>query len=178
MVITTFAIATAVHTLTAPKLGVKGFFGIKAGVYSPTSGALRDALGDRWFSFGVGRVRTEAKAGWRTGPDLEIIKHTNGANKAAFVTPSFVASKDFGPEGAKSFPYVSAGVGLSYFDYSLTRAGVTNSVKRFGPSAHVQAGYVFEGRFFVALRYNIMPSYDGYGFSGLNLSVGYGFIRF
>jgi hypothetical protein len=178
MYLSSIAVASALSHASAQPLGLKGMFGIKAGFYTPSSGALRDALGDRWFSFGVGRVRTEAKLGWRTGPDIEIIRHKRGANKAAFVSPSFVISRDFGVEGAKSFPYISAGVGLSYFDYTLTRGGATDSVKRIGPSAHLQAGYVFEGRFFVSLRYNVMPSYDGYGFSGLNLSVGYGFIRF
>lgn len=178
MLLPSFAFASALNMIVAPRPSFHGLYGVKAGLYSPSSGALRSALGDRWFSFGVGRIRPSAKAGWKSGPDIEIIKHTNGANKAAFVTPSFVASRDFGTEGAKSFPYVSVGVGLSYFDYTLTLGGLTDSVKRFGPSAHLQAGYVFEGRFFVSLRYNIMPSYDGYGFGGLNLSVGYGFIKF
>ena len=152
-------------------------FGLKMGLFYPSSAALRDALGGQWFSIGLTRVRTGARAGTKIVTDLELIRHKDGGNKVAMFTPSVSVYKDFAQPGDKTFPFVSVGAGLSYFDYTLTTAGVRSSTKRLGPSLIMQAGYIVDGRFIFTLRYNWMPNYDGYGFSGLSISAGYSFFR-
>lgn len=153
-------------------------FGLKVGVFYPTSASLRDALGGQWFSFGLSRVRSHARSGTRIVTDVELIRHKDGGNKAAMFTPSISVYKDFAQPGERTFPYLALGAGLTYFDYTLTTGGVRSSTKRLGPSLVFQAGYVIDGRFLLSLRYNWMPTYDGYGFSGLTLSAGYSFFRF
>lgn len=156
----------------------KPFWGVKAGSFFPSSAALRQVMGGQWFSFGVTRVRSSAREGTRIIADFELIRHTSGDNRVAMFTPSATLIKDFGVPGQGSFPYAGIGVGLTYFDYRLRNGAQVDSVKRLGPSGHLVVGYVFDGRFFVSARYNLAPTYDGYGFSGLTLSVGYGFVRF
>jgi hypothetical protein len=175
------ALSCAVALVTAsgvPASSNKPLWGVKAGFFTPTSAALRDVMGNRWFSFGITRVRSEARSGTKIVADFEMIRHTSGDNKVAMVTPSATMYKDFAEPGQKNYPYVGAGLGLTYFDYRLRNGAQFDSVKRIGPSAHLIAGYVFDGKFFVSARYNIAPTYDGYGFSGLTLSAGFGFIRF
>ncbi len=158
--------------------GSKSLWGVKAGFFTPSSAALRDVMGDKWFSFGVTRVRNSARSGTKIVADFELIRHTSGDNKVAMLTPSATLYKDFAQPGETSFPYVGVGVGVTYFDYRIKNGARYDSVKRIGPSACLIAGYVFQGKFFVSARYNIAPSYDGYGFSGLTLSAGFGFLRF
>lgn len=156
----------------------KSLWGVKAGFFTPSSPALRDVMGNRWFSFGVTRVRSSARSGTKIVADFELIRHSSGDNKVAMFTPSATLYKDFAEPGQTSFPYVGVGVGITYFDYRLQNGTHVDSVKRLGPSASLIAGYVFQGKFFVSARYNLAPSYDGYGFSGLTLSAGLGFLRF
>ncbi len=160
------------------RLGSDSMFGVRAGLFFPTSAALKDVMGDRWFSFGLARVRKEARGGTKLVIDLEMIRNRNGDNKVAMLTPSATLLKDFAEPGATTFPYVGVGLGLTYFDYSLRANGVYQSTKRVGPSVNLQAGYVIDSRFVVSIRYNWMPSYDGFGFSGFTISAGYGFIKF
>jgi hypothetical protein len=162
------------------------WFGPEVGVFFPTSGKLRDALGNTWISLGAGSTRFVQGDGRKFAWDWETMSQSKSGSKVfmgsvsyGLVSP-FTAPKPYSiSQGGTAFqPYYALRAGGSYIDYAVNINGGRTSGKRLGLNANAELGVMFGDRLKVAARYDFFPSHDGLNFSGLSLTARYGLLRF
>ncbi len=169
------AILAPAFALAQPRLAL----GIKAGVFYPTDSGLRQAFGDNWTSIGISPVRLEAKNGTRQSTDFAITARSKNGNRVFMLRPTFGVSKSFDNRGDGSVvPYVAARAGLAYIDYSIENTSRRFSGNKFGFTGNVEFGVVFNQRFAILARYDMMPRFDGFNFSGFSLEAAVQVLRF
>ncbi len=153
-----------------------GKFGISAGAYFPQSAALREAFDDAILSVGFQVIDDRFEDRWKFKPDLSLIRAERRGNDLTVAILSFGAGRSFG-KSESSTPYVQGGVGLAYFDYDFVAGGTSYNDSRLGWATHVEAGVIMNQSLKLSARYNFLSKQSGVNFSGLELTLSYGFFR-
>lgn len=163
------------------------FAGPELGVFFPADKSLRDALGNNWVSFGLGRLRVDQADKRRFAWDVEFTSQSKSGSKV------FMGALSYGilmPLGGGSQPYALSRSGLNISPYAAIRAGGSyidfavntnpgrQSGKRIGLNANAELGILIGDRINLSARYDLNPSHNGLSFSGLTLSARYGLFRF
>ncbi len=182
----------AVAIPTFAKAQADPYLGPFVGVFFPNDSDLRDEMGNSWFSFGASRVRIDKYQEQNIGYDWNAFSQSKSGNKVFMVAGTIGITRPFGRPGDASRPYVAIRGGLSYIDYAVgtpsggggggegVPAALADRVsgKRIGFNANVEVGVNVGERLNLAVRYDLMPTYDGLSFSGLSLALKYGIARF
>lgn len=166
-----FAAAMAGHAQDI-KLGL----GLQAGFFVPSSKALRDALGDSWFSFGISPSVIKEKDGFKLDWDLAITGRSRDGSRVTMIRPTFGATLGLGV--GEAVPYVAGRAGFAYVDYRIEQLGGRVSGRRVNPSMNFEAGILFSRRLGISVRYDWIGSSDGIGFSGFSLQASYQVLKF
>lgn len=184
----TFAALGLLAVLAVPAAAqddVSRYLGANIGVFFPSDGKLREALGDSWLSIGATAVTGESYARRAPSFDWEAISKSGSGNKVfmlaasyGFTFPLGQRRMGYGMASTGARPYFAVRAGLSYVDYAIGVGAARVGAKRIGPNANAELGINIGDRLNVSARYDLMPAYDGYGFSGLSLSLKYGLLRF
>jgi hypothetical protein len=174
--------------LAAISSAQQSWVGPELGVYLPTSGKLRDALGDRWVSFGAGFLRQQEQPSRRMSWDWEAVSQSKNGSKVFMAAVSYGYNIPFGSQGqlpnmiqterATFQPYAALRAGGSYIDFAVNTDGKRESGKRVGLNANAELGVLVGDRLKLSARYDFFPTHNGLDFSGVTLSVRYGLFRF
>ncbi|MBS1709727.1 MAG: outer membrane beta-barrel protein [Armatimonadetes bacterium] len=172
----------ALAALAAPAASfAQTFVGPEVGLFYPSSGTLRDAIGSSWFSFGLGRLNLNDYGRTKVTPNFNIITGDSGGSKVAIVsyTLGVVQSlKGTGLSKSSMTPYFAYRGGLSYTDYAVNANGGRISGKRLGYDVNAEIGVLFNNNLSLAARYDLVSEHDGLNFNGLSLSLKYGIAKF
>lgn len=154
------------------------YIGVDAGVYFPSSGTLRDALGDSWFSIGATTMRAGVQQSRSLGTNWNVISKTNGGNKVFMGSYSLGLFQPLGDVRDSARPFFALRGGLSYIDYAIGPQSDRISGKRIGYNANVEAGFMFGDRLTLSARYDVFSEHSGLNFDGLSFSLRYGLASF
>ncbi len=155
--------------------------GPAVGVFFPSSGALRDAIGPSWISFGLGHVDTQKYDRTKVAPNFNVISGDGNGNRVFIVSYTLGVTQPLSQVGLSrsSFvPYVAYRGGLSYTDYAVTMGGSRVGGKALGYDINAEIGILFNKNLTLSARYDLVSEHDGLNFNGLSLSLQYGIARF
>jgi hypothetical protein len=173
------ALVTAAFAPTVANAQVDSFLGPSVGVFFPTDGDLRDAMGTTWFSFGASRVRIDPYSKHNLGFDWNAFSKSNDGNKVFMLAGTIGYTVPLAEPGAAVRPYFAVRGGLSYIDYAIGDPAVNRvGAKRIGFNGNAELGINVGERLNVSARFDAMPSYDGFNFSGFSLVLKWGVARF
>jgi hypothetical protein len=161
--------------------GSRNYLGVRGGLYLPTDSEIKDIFGSSIFVVGLSFDDFTRQADkWRLTVDFDFITGKKDGNKffAAPVTAS--VGRVFGSRDENIRPYVRFGVGVAYFDYSITRPATLErfSEKRFGFGADAEVGIFVGERLRIAAKYVWFSKVDDFDFSGLSLTATVNLFRF
>lgn len=154
------------------------YFGPQIGFFFPSSSALRDALGDNWFSFGVSRIRIFDLNQSKISHDWQAISQRRDGNSIFILTGSMGYAYPLSAGSEKFKPYVAFRAGVSYMDYAITTGGGRKASKRFGLNGNAAFGVNIDRRINIEARYDVFTAQDGLSFDGLTLFLRVGLARF
>lgn len=147
---------------------------IKLGAYLPSSGYLKNATSNSWFSAGAEYAFVPpAKGGAASGlvplgyVDYAV-SNRHGVN-ADYVGVGPAVRYNLTPAGSSTLtPYVGAGLG-AYFLHASSFGGSSNRTN-FG--YRLNAGVEFQQKYLLEINYTDPESLDGARFNGFNIQVG------
>ncbi|MES1227055.1 MAG: hypothetical protein ABUL72_00200 [Armatimonadota bacterium] len=156
------------------------FLGPEIGIFMPTDGTLKDAIGDRWFTYGLGSVGLSELAGNSKNSSFNIISGSGNGSKVYILGYSLGMVKVMGDlRKASIIPYFALRGGAAYMDYAVNTSAVTReSGKRIGLNGNAELGVMIGGKLSLAARYDIFTPADGLRFDGLSFSLKYGISGF
>ena len=187
--------STALAAVLVPGLAhaQSSYAGPEFGVFLPTDGALKTALGDQWFSIGLSTMKQGDLRSTKTGTNMNFVTQAKNGNKVFIGSYSIGLFQPFGDGSVRSAtrPYFAVRAGVSYIDYAINVGGGNNSAlvgrgisngratgKRIGYNANAELGILFGDRLNLSVRYDVNSKYDGFGFDGLSVSLRYGLAKF
>lgn len=177
--IPSFAMVAFIACPMSANAQTESFIGPTVGLFFPSDSALRDALGNSWFSFGASRVKIDPYAKRNMGYDWNTFSKEQNGNKVFMVAGTIGTTMPMGKPGDMTRPYFAVRGGLSYIDYALNTTPANRiSAKRIGFNANAEFGINVGQRLNLSARYDLFPSYDGLRFSGLSLAVKWGITKF
>ncbi len=152
--------------------------GVSAGYFLPSDTKIQSVLGKDIFKFGLDLGPAPKISDGRFGPSLAALSISNGGQNIT-VLAGMISYNFPIPELNKNFePYVKAGLGGAYADYTFNYAGSHYAAKKLLPIAQLKAGIIFDKNYELSLAYDWLGSTDGFNFSGLNISLSYTVFRF
>ncbi len=155
------------------------FVGPELGLFFPTDSTLRSALGNSWFSFGVGRLNMDEYSAKSLKPSWNAISQTKNGSKVFMFAYTYGYVYPLGDAKSGSVPYYSIRGGLSYVDYAVQQSPANRiSGKTLGYNLNAEVGILLGEKLTVSARYDVFGSHDGLKFDGLSLSVKYGLFKF
>ena len=172
------AVCLAALALPLTAKAQDAYFGPQIGFFFPKDQALRDALGDSWFSFGASRLRIFKAQQGKLAFDWNAIGQRNDGSAVFILTGSVGYVIPLAPEGSETEPYVAARVGVAYIDYAVDTTGGRQSDKVISPNGNVALGLNLNRRVNVEVRYDVWSRYDGLSFDGFTLALRVGVWRF
>ena len=141
---------------------------LKIGVFLPSNGNVKNALGKTWLSIGADYAFNKQGASQRLMPLGYIdysFKSSHGLN-ANYVGLGPAARYYLSPPGTSSFsPYLGAGVGA----YFLHASGLTNKTR---VGFKVNAGLEINQSYLLEVNYTNAGSIQGVRLDGINAQVG------
>lgn len=155
--------------------------GPKVGLFIPSSGTLRDAIGSSWFSIGLGNVNPDNYSRTKIAPDLNFITGDSGGSRVVIVAYTLGMTQPLSAAGIgnRNFrPYFAYRGGLSYTDYAVNTGGGRVSGKRLGYDINAEIGVVFQNNLSLSARYDLVSEHDGLNFNGLSLNLRWGIAKF
>jgi hypothetical protein len=144
---------------------------VTLGVYVPSSGEVRDALGSQWFNFGVSPARRRLSDSWRLQADLEFISGRDGGSKVFLAPVTVGLTREFRQGTQGPAPFAALRAGFAYMDYAVDTPTGRVSGKRFEPTANAELGLQLNDATRLSLRYDVFSSVDGLRFDGLSISL-------
>ncbi len=173
---------TALAALLVPgfALAQSSYAGPEFGVFLPTDGALKTALGDQWFSVGLSTMKQGDLRTTRTGTNMNFVTQSKNGNKVFIGSYSIGLFQPFGDGSMRNStrPYFAARAGVSYIDYAIGTGVNRDADKRIGYNANAELGILFGDRLNLSVRYDVNSKHDGYSFDGLSVSLRYGLAKF
>ena len=154
------------------------YFGPQIGFFFPSSAAMRDALGDSWFSFGASRIRIFDVNQAKWSHDWSAINQRRDGNSIFILTGSMGYAYPLSAGTEKYKPYFAIRGGISYIDYAITTGGGRKAGKRFGLNGNTAIGVNIDRRINIEARYDVFSAQDGLSFDGLTLYLRVGIARF
>lgn len=154
------------------------YFGPQVGVFMPASKALRDELGDNWWSVGASRIRVFKPNQSNIAHDWNAVGQSRNGSRVFILSGSLGYVMPFAKPGADTEPYAAIRGGLAYIDYAVDTTSGRKSDKVVGFNGNAALGVTFSGRFNLEVRYDVWNSYDGLTFNGLTLAARFGIARF
>ena len=145
-------------------------YGVKAGIYFPTSNKTRDIFGTNWWSLGFSPIAFGSGA-WHSTIDTSVVSHSENGNSIFLATLGFGTTSSFGDKNARFKPYISAHTGPMYVDYSFTYGGNYTSDRRVSWEGSAEVGIVVQQTFSIGVRYDLTPRLSDVDFSGLSLQA-------
>jgi len=173
--------AALLAALAVPTVSLAQSIGPKVGLFMPSSGTLRDAIGSSWFSIGLGNVNVDNYARTKIAPDLNFITGDSGGSKVVIVSYTLGVTQPLSAVGlGKSdfLPYIAYRGGLSYTDYAVNTNGGRLSGKRLGYDINAEIGVIFQKNLSLSARYDVVSEHEGLNFNGLSLNLRWGIAKF
>jgi len=142
--------------------------GLSGGVFYPTTSAVKNTLGAKWTSFGVGPTWVGYRSGLHSLWDVDMWGMSSNNNRAFIALPTYGYQYVFGDAKLKDQvkPFVAAHVGPSYTDFRIG----SSSARQLGIGGALEAGVFYSDRLKISARYNMMSKVKDFDFSGLNLT--------
>lgn len=162
------------HAREESRFGLGG----SAGVFFPTSSVLRDKFGSSVTSIGISPSDESLPSAARIFTDISVLSANRSGNRFLVIPATIGFGKTFGKPADVSRPYARVGVGIAYFDYSISHEGRRRSDRNFGAAADAEVGVLVGGRLRLSARYYFLSERDGFNFNGLELAVKYTLFRF
>lgn len=154
------------------------YIGFEAGVFRPTSGLLRERFGSSVLRLGLTPMMVRRTADWRPSLEIGFIGASGHGDHFGVYPVTIGVQKSFGNADEQVVPFVRAGVGGSYFDYSITDdSSVVHSGHKIGATTAFEAGIMSGKNFRASVRYYLMPKQSGVDFSGLLFSASIGIFK-
>lgn len=147
---------------------------IGAGIFYPSSAAVRDAFGSEWLNIGVAPGSSRSSIGGRLDYDLQIQSRSKYGNRMFLITPTVGWSQGFGNDAKGTIPYVAARIGPAYTDFRLfgdTERGIIINT-------NFELGATVGERLRVFGRYDAYSKRAGVNFSGFSLNAQWLFASF
>lgn len=161
--------------------GSRNFLGVKGGLFLPTDSEIKDIFGSSIFVIGISFDDFTRQADkWRLTYDFDFITGKDGDDKF-FAAPVMASiGRVFGNRDDNFRPYVRFGVGVAYFDYSITRpsTGERFSEKKIGFGGTAELGAFLGERVRISAKYVMFSEVDKFNFSGLQLTATLNLFRF
>lgn len=178
----TFALAAGAVLAAAPftaQAQIDPYIGPSVGIFFPSDSALRDAMGDAWFSIGASRVRIDPYSKNKLGFDWNAFSKDNRGSRVFMLAGTLGWTNPLAEPGANFRPYFAVRGGLSYIDYAVNTSPTTRVAdKKIGFNANAELGVNIGERLNLAVRYDVFPEYDGLRFSGLSIALKWGVAKF
>ena len=135
----------------------KSFLGPEIGIFMPSDGTLRSAIGDRWFSYGLGSVSLAELNGHGKNTSFNIITGSGNGSKVFIAGYSLGILKPLGDlRKDQVLPYWAIRGGVAYMDYAVDTSPTTRtSGKRFGLNGNAELGVMIGGRVSLSARYDV-----------------------
>jgi hypothetical protein len=148
-------------------------FALTAGIYSPSSANVKTVYGDHFMRYGIRPLPTNAPHDWRFAFDANYITMnsisagTLTKNNVMLIPVTAGFLRRFGKNNVKS--YAAINVGPYYGNVSIPDLGIDH--RGWGLDANLTFGTVFNEKYCVEARYDMMNKFAGFDFSSLSLSV-------
>jgi len=145
-------------------------WGIKAGVFLPTSSTLRQIFGDDWLSIGLTPQQSNTSMGNLTfGGDIGLIYASSGGNRLTLIPLTIGYTMKFSNPNDAVVPYGAVRAGVAYYDYSITINATNFTRNEFNVTGNAEVGVIFQKKFTLAARYDWFTETDHFNFDGLTL---------
>ncbi|MCX7800707.1 MAG: hypothetical protein N2109_10235 [Fimbriimonadales bacterium] len=144
---------------------------ITLGVYLPSGGEVRDALGGEWLNVGISPTPRRLSDRWTLVGDVELISGRGNGNTVLLAPVTLGFGREFRGSGRGPVPFAAVRAGLAYMDYAVDTTGGRVSGKRIEPTANAEVGLQLSDAARLSLRYDAFPTVDGLRFDGLSLSL-------
>jgi opacity protein-like surface antigen len=157
------------------------YLGVRAGMFMPSNGEMRDIFGSSIFVLGLSADDFTKQADkWRLTADFDFITGKEDNNKFFIAPVTASIGRVFGSPDDNMRPFVRFGVGGAYMDYSITRPSTAErfSAKRFGFGADAEVGVFLSDRVRVSAKYLWFSKVDDFDFSGLTLTATVNIFKF
>jgi hypothetical protein len=143
-------------------------WGIKAGVFLPSSSTLRSIFGDTWLSVGLTPQQSNTSTGNLTfGADIGLIYANSGGNNLTLIPLTFGYTMKFSDPNDAVVPYGAVRAGGAYYDYSISYNSTNYSKSKIDLTGNVEVGIIFQKKFTLAARYDWFAESDHFNFDGL-----------
>ena len=154
------------------------YIGVEAGVYRPQSQLLRDRFGETIVRFGLTPTMIRRTQDWRPSFEIGFMGARGHGDHFGVFPLTLGVQKSFGDPNEQTVPFVRAGVGGAYFDYSVTDdASIVHRGHKIGAVTAFEAGILSGSRFRASVRYYLMPKQSGIDFSGILISATFGVFK-
>lgn len=152
---------------TTPEKKKPTVFALSLGLYSPTNGTVKRIFGSGYTRLGIRPLPTNAPHDWRFAFDVNFISMSSINGSATVIPLTAGVLRRFGKNNVKS--YAALNVGPYYGSLSIPPLDINQH--GFGLDANLTFGTVFNERYCVEARYDLMNQFAGYDFSSLSISV-------
>lgn len=170
--------ASALAVFAGAASAQSALLGISVGGFFPTDSEIRSLVGNSFLQFGFSPSVGINREKFSVRPELNFLGGSGKGNRFSIIAVPFTFTMPLGLPGQKNTPYVSAGLGPTYFDYNITRPGPVNFRDTgIGTVAHVEAGMVLGESMRLSARYNMLNERDGFNFNGFQISLSWQFFR-
>ena len=154
------------------------YIGLEAGVFRPNSGLLRERFGSTVLRVGLSPMMVRRTADWRPSFELGYIGASGHGDHFGIYPLTVGVQKSFGDPNETVVPFIRAGVGGAYYDYSVTDdSSVVHRGHKIGAATAFEAGVMSGKNFRASIRYYAMPKQSGVDFSGFLLSASFGIFK-
>lgn len=140
---------------------------------------IRDLVGKSFLQLGISPGVGITKERYSISPEFAYIGGSGNGNRFSIFAVPITITMPLGVVAKDgNVPYVAAGLGLTYFDYDITRPSLTrHRDSGIGTIAHVEGGIVFGDRIRLSARYNMMSEHDSFNFNGFQLGLAWQFFK-
>lgn len=147
-------------------------WGVKAGIFMPTSSELRKVFGDNWFSFGLTPQQSNtAEKDVTFGFDIGLILANSGGSNLTLIPLTAGYTMVFTDRSNAVVPYGAIRAGVAYYNYSITPPGGSQALSdsTINITGNAELGVIFSQKFTLAARYNWFAESNHFDFDGLTL---------
>ncbi|GEM_PF-2197993 len=145
-------------------------FGLAVGSYTSLDSEVKDTFGGTKIRVGLRPLLTEAPKRTRLMYDVSFYVLRDSGNQALLIPLTVGMMRGFGQE-TKLQSYVALNAGMFYGDVDAPSVGVSKN--GWGFTANTTIGLIYNKRFMVEARYEIMDEFAGFDFDSFSLMAAY-----
>jgi hypothetical protein len=155
----------------------KRWWGFDVGFFRPNSSEIRNAFDDYMIRFGFRPFEDRISEKWRVIFDFTVLAADRNDNRLLAIPVTVGVTRSLGSPESDLIPFVQAGIGPAYYDYSIVRGTERISTKRVGGNANLELGVLMSRRLAIVGRADFYTETDDFDFSGVSLTVSWAAFR-